>query len=60
VIRRNVIKKLKEINANKSSCFSSQDENKTKDKKGELIFVVVHAAWLQIIQELVWTFLSSL
>ena len=40
--------------------FSSQDENKTKDKKGELIFITVHATWLHIIQELVWTSFSSL
>lgn len=42
------------------SAFSSQEDNKTKDKKGELIVVTVHATWLQIIQELVWTFFSSL
>ena len=40
--------------------FSSQDENKAKDKKGELNFITVHATWLHIIQGLVWTFFSSL
>jgi len=57
-----IIKKVlsKSLWTLESSCFSSQDENKAKDKKGKLIFVAVHATWLQIIQELVWTFLSSL